>query len=245
MKAILRIVSVSGMVVMMAGGMASASWFGDLANSFLGSGMSAATSISAEDMQNLTGNETDIIKTMAAGMMFAAKADEELRVAVGQSANDDIEAINLLKSDKSKSGLEQAARLLKQSKPLESKDYDSFANGTEEQKKTLKSAMERASQYRHVSDICLAAAAVQGVSVIKDARALLMSRDLSRISELNHIISTGKMANRLLKQTRKGFAAYDKKANKAKQILNPEEAASDSEKVKEMAKQAKDGGFPF
>ena len=127
MKAILRIVSVSGMVVMMAGGMASASWFGDLANSFLGSGMSAATSISAEDMQNLTGNETDIIKTMAAGMMFAAKADEELRVAVGQSANDDIEAINLLKSDKSKSGLEQAARLLKQSKPLESKDYDSFA----------------------------------------------------------------------------------------------------------------------
>ena len=98
MKAILRIVSVSGMVVMLAGSMASASWFGDLANSFLNSGMSAATSISAEDMQNLTGNETNIIKTMAAGMMFAAKADEELRVAVGQSANDDIEACLLYTS---------------------------------------------------------------------------------------------------------------------------------------------------
>ena len=58
-------------------------------------------------------------------------------------------------------------------------------------------------------------------------------------------MSTGNMAKSLFNQTKKGYAAYDKKANKAKQLLNPNEAKADDKEVKALAQQALDGGFNF
>lgn len=199
------------------------------------------------DMQGMSGQQQKLLKTMSIGMLFVAKSNVVLNDAVGKSTNDTVAAMNLLQSQNTKENIDNLSKVLKDSSN-ESADFEAMANGTAEQKAKLKAAMEEASLYRYASYVCFGLAVRDGGNLAKEAGSAIKSIGLSNISQSNQLktyVSTGNMAKNLYNQTKKGYSAYDKKANKAKQLLNPNEAKADDSKVKALAQQALDGGFDF
>ena len=199
------------------------------------------------DMQGMSVQQQKLLNTMSIGMLLVAKSNVVLNDAVGKDTNNTVAAMNLLKAEPSKKNIDNMTKVLKDSEN-DSKDFDAMANGTAEQKAKLKAAMEESSKYRYASYICFGLAVRDGANLVKEAGSAVKSIGLSNVSqskELKTYMSTGNMAKSLFNQTKKGYAAYDKKANKAKQLLNPDEAKADDTEVKALAQQALDGGFNF
>lgn len=199
------------------------------------------------DMQGLTGQQQRVLNRLSAGMILVAKSNIALNEALGKNNDQTVQAVNLLQSNKTKDNIENLSKALKKN-TNKSSDFDAIANGTNAQKANLKSAMEKANLYRYASYICFGLAVRDGGKLVKDAGSAIKSIGLSNLSQSNQLktyVSTGNMAKNLYKQTKKGYADYDKKANKAKQLLNPNEVKADDSKVKALAQQALDGGFDF
>ena len=119
---------------------------------------------------------------------------------------------------------------------------------TDEQKQTLKTAMEQSSRYRFASYIVLGLAAKDAIGLGKDAGSAIKTMgvlDAAKSKEVKGIVSTANMAKGLLGSTQSEFSEYDKNSHEAKQLLNPKEAKSTDADVADLAKKAMDGGFFF
>lgn len=197
------------------------------------------------DMEGMTGKQQHLLRAMSLGMYLVAESNVALNQGVGKDASSTIEAVGLLKSQSSESSIKKAMKLMKKD-TVSSKEFEAAANGTEVQKAQLKAAMEKASKYRYASYACLAMAATDSVGLIQEAGTTIKGLSISnlgQISQLKSYVSVGKMAASLFNNTKKGYSEYDKKANTAKQILNPDEAKADDSEVKALAQEAFDGNL--
>lgn len=197
------------------------------------------------DMENLTSRQQKVLTDLARGMVLVANSNMHLENALGRDTTETLATVNLVKESPTEEGIKNLTDQLKKTK-YSSKDFDAVANGTEEQKQALKTAMEKASINRYASYICLALAAKDGASLVQDIKPAMKSFSLENMELLNQlkgIMSTAQFAQKMYTNTQKAYKDYDSKSNKARQLLNPEEAKSDSEQVKNLAASVMDGGL--
>lgn len=242
-------------LVTLSTSIASASFFSDLGDKISGAFKGETKKVEQRvapqqqpvsvDIDSMTGKQKHLLRAMSLGLYLVAESNVILNQGVGKDATNTVSAIELLKSQSSEDSLKEATKLMKKD-TVSSKEFDAAANGTDAQKAQLKSAMEKASLYRYASYICLAMAARDSGSLIQEAGSAIKGLGVSNLNQTNQIkgyLAVGKMAASLFNNTQKGYSDYDKKANKAKQILNPAEAKADDSAVQALAQQAFDGNL--
>jgi len=196
------------------------------------------------DLSGLTTKQTRVINMLRAAYNCTATSNTLLLNALGNNtgANAIMAAQNLLKEKpQDKAALKNLDKAVKENQP-KADTFKSIANGTADQKATLKAAMEQASTYKWASYACFGLAINEAAGMIKEAGTDLHSvHDMNTINKLNGIISTGKMASSLYNDTKKIYGAYDTNTSNIKQLLGVQEATADSAAVKEAVNNVTDG----
>ncbi|WP_455653400.1 hypothetical protein [Phascolarctobacterium sp.] len=193
------------------------------------------------DLSQLTGQQSKVLKMMAAAMICSAQANMEVNTALGKSNAELITKMNALKQDPIKDNVTNLSKELKKTENTKA-DFDKLANGSEADKAALKAAMEKASYYKYASYICFGMAIKDASGMMSEASSALKSvKDFGQINQLKGIINTGKMASALYSETQANFKNYDNAAATAKQLLNPNEAKADNAESQKLAENIQDG----
>lgn len=193
------------------------------------------------DLSQLTGQQSKVLKMMAAAMICSAQANMEVNTVLGKSNTELLTKINALEQNPTKDNVANLSKEVKKAANTKN-DFDKLANGSEAEKAALKSAMEKASYYKYASYICFGMAIKDAGGMMSEASSALKSvKDFGQINQLKGIINTGKMASALYSETQSNFKNYDSAAAYAKQVLNPDEAKTDNVESQKMANSTLDG----
>lgn len=197
------------------------------------------------DLSGVTGKQELLLRTMNAGMIYAAMAQNEIGEAMGQTDKNLMATVGTIQKNLA-TDKKDASKLGKELKSPTAVDFDKFANGTDDQKAKLKEAMGKASGYKQISDVLFVAALAQAPGVLSETSSMLgKTKDFNVLGTLNGIIGTCKQANSLNGVRQKFFSDYAKNSANAKALLKPTEVKLDAASLKKAADNSKDGNFNF